>query len=141
MAGCTCPIQGTQQSKNFTASNTFVVAIAGQSGAGKSTVEEPFGRERDALHDLIDFVVYIDLPWDVAHARKLARKREFLPWEDDPDIFIANLRQNLEWYLSIGREFYLAIASRVRQNCDLVVDGMPPTEIITNQIFKPINGR
>ena len=72
-------------------------------------IEEPFGRERDALHDLIDFVVYIDLPLDVAYARKLARKSEFLPWEDDPDIFIVNLRQNLEWYLSIGREFYLAV--------------------------------
>ena len=104
-------------------------------------IEEPFGRERSALRDLIDFVIYIDVPLDIAYARKLSRKNEFLPWEDNPDIFISNLRENLEWYLSIGREFYLAIAQRVRPNCDLIIDGTLPTESITNKIITAINAR
>ncbi|HKY55432.1 MAG TPA: hypothetical protein VJM08_14040 [Anaerolineales bacterium] len=102
-------------------------------------IEEPFGRERKALYDLIDFVVYIDVPLDIAYARKLARKNEFLPWEDNPDVFVSNLRENLEWYLSSGREFYLAIARRVRPNCDLVIDGTQPVEDITKQIIATIN--
>jgi uridine kinase len=101
-------------------------------------IEEPFGRERSALHDLIDFVVYLDVPLDIAYARKLTRKNEFLPWEDNPDIFITNLRENLEWYLSIGRDFYLAIAQRVRPNCDLIVDGTVPTESIAKKIVTAI---
>jgi len=104
-------------------------------------IEEPFGRERNALHDLIDVVIYIDVPLDIAYARKLSRKNEFLPWEDNPDIFISNLRENLEWYLSTGREFYLAIAERVRPNCDLIIDGTLPTESITNKIITAINAR
>jgi hypothetical protein len=98
-------------------------------------IEEPFGRGRTALRDLIDYVIYIDLPLDIAYARKLARKTEFLPWEDDPNLFISNLRQNLEWYLRIGREFYLAVGNQVLKDCDLIVDGKLPTDKIAEQIF------
>lgn len=101
-------------------------------------IEEPFGRERKALHDLIDLVVYIDLPLDIAYVRKLARKNEFLQWEDNPEIFISNLRENLNWYLNTGREFYLAIARRVRPNCDLIIDGNLPVENITTQIIEAV---
>ena len=45
-------------------------------------IEEPVGRERSALQDLIDFVVYLDVPLHIAYARKLARKSEFLPWQN-----------------------------------------------------------
>jgi uridine kinase len=102
-------------------------------------IEEPFGRGRLALHDLIDFVVYMDTPLEVAYIRKISRKNNFLPWEDDPDVFIAHLRENMEWYLRVGRSFYLAIAERVRENCDLIVDGTCSTEQIADKIVKAIN--
>ena len=102
-------------------------------------LEEPFGRGRVALHDLIDFVVYVDTPLEVAYIRKISRKNNFLPWEDDPDVFIAHLRENMEWYLRVGRSFYLAIAERVRENCDLIVDGTCSTEQIADKIIKAIN--
>src|SRR5687768_13867478 len=44
-------------------------------------VEEPFGRGREQMRDLIDFVVYIDLPLEIALARKILRQNAFLPWE------------------------------------------------------------
>ena len=99
-------------------------------------IEEPFGRERDSLHNLIDFVVYIDTPLEVAYARKLLRKSDFLPWEDNPSVFITNLRENLLWYLRVGRSFYGAVATRVKKNCDLIVDGTYSTEEIVEEIFK-----
>ena len=99
-------------------------------------IEEPFGRERDSLHNLIDFVVYIDTPLEVAYARKLLRKSDFLPWEDNPSVFINNLRENLLWYLRVGRSFYGAVGSRVKKNCDLIVDGTYSTEEIVEEIFK-----
>jgi uridine kinase len=102
-------------------------------------IEEPFGRGRNALHDLIDFVVYVDTPLEVAYIRKISRKNNFLPWEDDPAIFIANLRENMEWYLRVGRRFYLVVAERVRENCDLMVDGTLSTEQIADKIIESIN--
>ncbi len=68
-------------------------------------LEEHFGRARDGMRGLIDFLVYLDLPLDVAHARKLLRKNDFLPWEDNPTLFITNLRDHLNWYLTFGRDF------------------------------------
>ena len=104
-------------------------------------IEEPFGRGREALRDLIDFVVYIDTPLEVAYIRKISRKNDFLPWEADPDVFIAHLRENMEWYLQIGRTFYLAVAKRVLENCDLIVDGTLSTEQIADKIIKAIHKR
>ena len=101
-------------------------------------LEEHFGRGRDAIRDLIDFVVYLDTPLEVAYIRKLARKTDFLPWEDDPALFIKHLRENLEWYQRIGRSFYLAVGERVRKNCDLIVDGLLPGDLITERVLEAI---
>jgi uridine kinase len=101
-------------------------------------LEEHFGRERDSICDLIDFVVYLDTPLEVAYIRKLARKTDFLPWEDDPPLFIKHLRENLEWYQRVGRRFYLAVSERARKNCDLVVDGMLPSEVLVEKVVQAI---
>jgi len=98
-------------------------------------LEEPFGRGREALRELIDFVVLVDIPLETAHARKILRKNEFLPWEDNPEVFIKNLREHLNWYIRTGRDFYIAVYNRVRKNCDLIVDGSLPTEKIAEQII------
>ena len=101
-------------------------------------IEEPFGRERDSMRELVNFVVYIDTPLEVAYARKLLRKSDFLPWEDNPSVFITNLRENLLWYLRVGRSFYGAVGGRVKKNCDLIVDGTFSTEEIVEEIFKSV---
>jgi len=101
-------------------------------------LEEPFGKGRDALRGLIDMLVYVDTPLEVAYARKLLRKSDFLPWEDNPPVFIEHLRENLEWYLRVGRRFYLAVEKSARRDCDLLVDGTQPTEAIAEEIFNII---
>jgi len=104
-------------------------------------VEEPFGKGRDQMRDLIDFVVHIDIPLEIALARKLLRQNAFLPWEQDPDVFIDHLREFLMWYLSVGRAFYLAISKRVLEQCDLVVDGTCSTEEIVEVIVNAVRAK
>lgn len=101
-------------------------------------LEEHFGRGRAAIRDLIDFVVYLDTPLEVAYIRKLARKTDFLPWEEDPEIFIKHLRENMGWYQRVGRKFYLAVGERVRKDCDLVVDGLLASEEIADKVMEAI---
>ena len=101
-------------------------------------IEEPFGRGRDQLRDCIDFVVHIEIPLEIALARKLLRQNAFLPWEQDTDVFIAHLREFLEWYLSAGRAFYLAIRERVLKECDLIIDGTRSTEEIAETIVTAV---
>ena len=104
-------------------------------------LEEHFGRERDAMKELIDYVVLIDIPLEIAHARKLLRKGDFLPWEDNPDLFIKNLREHLDWYMRVGRDFYLAVNNTVGKSCDLIVDGMLPTSEIAEKVYPLIMER
>ena len=104
-------------------------------------LEEHFGRGRDAIRELIDFVVYLDTPLEVAYIRKLARKTDFLPWEDDPPVFIEHLRENMEWYQRVGRRFYLAVGESVRKDCELLVNGLLPNEEIADQVMEALHGK
>lgn len=104
-------------------------------------LEEHFGRERDLMRGMIDLVILIDIPLEIAHARKMLRKGKFLPWEDDRDLFITNLRDHLQWYIRVGRAFYVAVDQMVRKSCDFIVDGLLPTEQIANQIHDFIKKR
>lgn len=98
-------------------------------------LEEHFGRERELMRDVIDLVILIDIPLEIAHARKILRKGDFLPWEDNPDLFITNLRDHLNWYMRVGRDFYVTADTMVRKNCDLIVDGLLPAEKIVEQVY------
>jgi uridine kinase len=104
-------------------------------------LEEHFGRARAGMHDLIDFLVYLDIPVEVAHARKLLRKNAFLPWEDNPTLFITNLREHLIWYLHSGRDFYLAVKTMAIKDCDLLVDGQLSTEQMADKVMEALKKR
>lgn len=104
-------------------------------------LEEHFGRERELMREMIDMVVLIDIPWEIAHARKMLRKGEFLPWEDNPDLFIKNLREHLNWYMRVGRDFYLAVDKIVRKSSDLIVDGLFPTDKNVEEVYNFIQKR
>jgi uridine kinase len=101
-------------------------------------IEEPFGRGRSALRELIDFLVYLDTPLEVAYIRKLSRKSDFLPWEDNPSVFIEHLRENMEWYLRVGRNFYLAVSKSAVKDCDLIVDGLRTTDELVTEIYSAV---
>lgn len=101
-------------------------------------LEEHFGRGRGALRDLIDFVILIEVPLEIAQARKLLRKNDFLPWEDDSEVFIKNLQEQLHWYLRVGRDFYVAVDEIVRKDCDLIVDGSRPASQVADEVVNAI---
>ena len=104
-------------------------------------LEEPFGRERAEVADLIDFVVCIDLPLEIALARKLLRMLGFFLAEQTPDAFTKQLQFFLPWYIESGCELYRAMQQRVLRNCDLIADGMLPPEGLAYVIEAAIRGR
>lgn len=104
-------------------------------------LEEPFGRERAELADLIDAVVCIDLPLEIALARKLHRMLSFFLAEQTPDAFVKHLQFFLPWYIESGRELYRMVQQRVLQHCDLVADGMLPPDALADSIEAALQGR
>jgi uridine kinase len=104
-------------------------------------LEEPFGRERAEMEGLIDMVVCIDLPLEIALARKLMRMLEFYLAERSADAFAQQMRFFLPWYIDSGRALYGAVQQRVLQRCDLVVDGLLPPDALADRIAGAISQR
>lgn len=48
------------------------------------------------------------------------------------------LNQHLEWYLRVGRRFYIAVRENARKDKDLTVDGTLPSEKIAQMIWDAV---
>jgi len=83
---------------------------------------------------LIDFHAEIDTPLEIAFPRRLLRIMDWKPKEEQ----LPYIKRHLEWYLSSGRRFYLAVQENARKDKDLTVDGMLPSEMIAQTIFATI---
>lgn len=99
-------------------------------------LEEPSGRERKGLRELIDFVVLLDIPLELALARKVVEELSACLVNVPPDQ-LAQAIQNGIYYFShypLARAYYLTCIERVRQDCDLVLDGTRPTDELAQEI-------
>ena len=83
-------------------------------------MEQPFGRGREAINELIDLLVNIDVPLEIALARRLLRMSSLIS-QGNSDVTIE---EHLLWYLGAGRNFYIALERSTLTKCDLIVDGM-----------------
>ena len=103
-------------------------------------LEMPLGREHAETARYIDFVIWIEVPPDIALARKIreyiARFRE----ERDPDglIWLDNFVAN---YLQVFREVLLVQAEKVRAGADLVLDGCDTGDALVERAVEAIQDR
>lgn len=102
-------------------------------------VEEPFGRGREGMAELIDFVVCIDIPLEVALARRILRGIQNA--ECSPSETLKNFEEYLSQYLIVVRNLYQAINSNVMADCDLIVSGLEPMDVITDKIIIELEKR
>lgn len=79
-------------------------------------IEEPFGRERDVISPLIDYVILLDQPLELCLARIIHRHT------DKPGTnSINSISAYLDKYCDHFRDIYLTCANQVRRNADLVI--------------------
>ncbi|MGG3280089.1 hypothetical protein [Paenibacillus solani] len=102
-------------------------------------VEEPFGRGREGMDELIDFVVCIDIPLEVALARRILRGIQNT--ESTPSETLKSFEEYLSQYLIVVRNLYQAINSNVMAVCDLFVSGLEPVDEITDKIIDELKKR
>jgi len=102
--------------------------------------EMPLGREHKQTKGFIDLLVWIDIPRDIALARKLIQHSGACP----PSEFSGWIRGYLETYLSGLRELMEIQKQRVSPDADIVIDGTEGLEAMTqkavSQILKKISG-
>ncbi len=99
-------------------------------------MDELFGRGRTELHNLINFVVCINVPLEVAFARSLSRIGE----EVDSDARLGEVvRAMTQMYLHGGlRETYLRMIAVATADCELVVDGTRDPVELADEVVRAV---
>ena len=108
-------------------------------------IEEPFGRLRTEIARSIDHAVCIDVPLEIALARRLSRQvRAFQAFADavDAEQAPALLRQGLSTvdgflgvYLDWGHGAYAEQLRQLRDTSDQLLDGLLPADELAAQVI------
>ncbi|MBV7335733.1 hypothetical protein KFU94_47335 [Chloroflexi bacterium TSY] len=106
-------------------------------------LEEPSGRARTGLQELIDMVVLIDLPLEIALARQVVEYISYCVKELSDDALKNALQRFVDGYTqySLVREYYLAVIEGARQDCDLILDGTRPTSELAQLVVVAAKSR
>lgn len=111
-------------------------------------IEEPMGRNRKKLKDLIDFVVVIDTPFEIALTRRLLRSINYTfpdgfshnneKQQNASIMLLKHFEDYLTGYVEYYRDLYVVVHKLTVQNCDLIVDGTLPTEIAAHKVIHEV---
>ena len=100
-------------------------------------IEEPFGRGRQGMEQAVDFVVCLDTPLEVSLARRL------LEWaksdQDSSEHTVQKIEGYLTQYLMGVKDLYRIVNEGVKGNCDLILNGLAPTEEMVKDIVEALN--
>lgn len=102
-------------------------------------LDEPFGRARTEMRQLVDFVACLDVPLEIALARRVLRTLERVR---DETRLREELRQIAESYLTPGaHELYLAATVLATADADLILDGTRDPEALAERVVQAIRAR
>lgn len=103
-------------------------------------VEEPFGRTRAEMRDLIDMAAHLDVPTDVLLARRLLRRLEE-EREQYGDQLLDRLHGDLREHLATDRSLELAGNASAKAAADVVLDGRKSIDEIAEMLTREILSR
>ena len=113
-------------------------------------LEEPSGQQRAEISELIDLVIYIDVPQDVCVIRMIHRTIAMEVWhsagtfENEPKEEIVRQLDSVATWLNQyqkARQMYMTVSEVVKNNSDVVVNGLLPIDEIVNEIIDEIRVR
>lgn len=97
-------------------------------------VEEPFGRCRAPISDLIDKVVLLDMPLEICLARVISRS--IAQSEGDST---RNINQYLLKYDEFLRDAYIKTNLQARGTSDLIIDSVYSVHVLANIVINWLN--
>ena len=100
--------------------------------------EAPLGRTHERTSALIDLMVFIDTPLDVAMARRILRDYLNNEAPKQADI-LGHLRKDLSHYLVKARVPHLEIYQALRPSSDLIIDGILDLDSLAEKVIERIN--
>ena len=106
--------------------------LKSQSNSKYIFVEEPFGKQRDSISSLVDYVVLLDLPLEICLARII--KRNIANYMNQSDRSIDSISSYLDKYEDHLRDVYFEAVDQVRQNCDFLITKVSSIEVTAKSI-------
>ena len=94
--------------------------------------DAPLGRAHSDSGKLIDMLVFIDTPLDIAMARRILRDIE------PADEFLQDLKSELAEYESYAKPIYEHFQERMQADCDLIIDGTLGIDLIVERIHSEL---
>ncbi len=105
-------------------------------------LEDPFGRARSAIRPHIDHALHLELPHDLALARRSLRTIHALTDGEAPDTdplkVLDNLKAQFDAYLGPGRLAYQLAEAQARAVSDLILDARKPLATLTTEALASI---
>jgi uridine kinase len=105
-------------------------------------LDYPFGYGNRLVGQYINLAVFIDVPLDVALARRIIRdytsREENTNVADVEEVSLAGLDKELRFYLSRSRSTYARMPEMQKPTSDLVVDGTKTPEEIAYKIIEHV---
>jgi len=98
-------------------------------------VEEPFGRCRNSISLLIDYVVLLDTPMEVCLSRVIMRNIKH-PNSDS----LNSIARYLSMYDDHFREIYIESTNQVREDSDLIIKEVTSIELTAKLISNWLKG-
>lgn len=116
---------------------------AGRAGRGGGAVvhDTLVGRAHPATADLVDFMIWIETPLDVALARKLRRVVGAVRGRRDLEGLQGWLETYLGHYEGFVRRAYLLQRDRIAPGADLTLDGLDPAADLADRAAFAIRDR
>ena len=102
-------------------------------------MEDAFGRGRSEMRELIDFVACIQLPPEIALARRIREWAQSGWAEAGPGKFRERAQLYLGMYLDSVREIYEAVNGIAGADSDLVVDGTRDPDALAAEVVAAVS--
>ena len=113
-------------------------------------LEEPSGRERAEISELIDLVIYLDVLQDICVLRMIQRVLDMETWtakgtfaQETQEDLARQLNAVAAWTTQYERArfMYMDVSRRVKGHADLIIDGMKSPDEITTEIVGAIKAK
>ena len=102
--------------------------------------DAPLGYAHAETGGLIDLMVFIDTPLDVAMARRLLRDYSSAS-DNRASTDVGRLAPVLSAYLDYGRGAYLEMDRQIKPTCDLILDGCSAVDDLAEAVVRAIRTR
>ncbi|OPL14114.1 MAG: hypothetical protein AVO39_09695 [delta proteobacterium MLS_D] len=122
---------------------SVVNPVTGETVSGERFIifEMPLGRTHRQTAPFIDLLLWIDIPFDIALARKVREYAKRLLAEGDGTSGLTWLTGYVDNYTTLIRPLMRIQEERVRPGADLVIDGLEEPHAMTRRAAEAIGAR